>query len=160
MSVGYGKLDAGFRVHKRSLEPTTMALGVDRTPVDRFFVCNVHDAVDVDPAAWTLTIGGGAAAEPVTLTLADLQAMPQHDVEAWLECAGNGRRLFEFVDGHVPSKLEADTQWTLGAMGMASWRGPRLADVLALAGLADEEWKTLEDRVHSELERARDFITL
>ena len=64
-----------------------------------------------------------------------MRALPQHDLHAWLECAGNGRRLFEFVDGHVPSKLEADTQWTLGAMGMASWRGPRLADVLALAGV-------------------------
>ena len=39
--TGYGKNDDGFRVHKRSLEPETMALGTDRTPIDRFFVCNV-----------------------------------------------------------------------------------------------------------------------
>lgn len=133
----YGKSDDGFRVHKRSLEPTTMALGLDRTPIERFFVCNVDDAPAVDADGWQLTLGGDAAGRSVTLGLADLDALPQHRVDAWLECAGNGRRLFEFVDGHVPSGAEADTQWTLGAMGMASWRGPRLADVLALAGLAE-----------------------
>lgn len=111
-----------------------MALGVDQTPIDRFFVCNVDDAPAVDADSWRLTVGGDSAVRTITLGLAELEALPQYDVEAWLECAGNGRRLFEFVDGHVPAEVEADTQWTLGAMGMASWRGPRLADVLALAG--------------------------
>jgi DMSO/TMAO reductase YedYZ molybdopterin-dependent catalytic subunit len=132
-SAGFGKPDVGFRVHKRSLEPTTMALGVEQTPIDCFFVCNVDDAPAVDTSEWKLTVTGEAATRRVVLSLGDLQALPQHDVEAWLECAGNGRRLFELVYGHRPSKLEADTQWTLGAMGMASWRGPRLADVVALA---------------------------
>lgn len=154
MSGGFGKPADGFRVHKRSLEPTTMALGVDATPLDRFFVCNVDDAVDVEPSSWTLTIGGDAAARLVTLSLADLQALPQHEVDAWLECAGNGRRLFEFVDGHVPSTLEADTQWTLGAMGMASWRGPRLADVLALAEpvAAEAAWVSPRGLDHDNVE--------
>ena len=134
---GFGKPQSGFRVHKRSLEPTTMALGVDATPIDRFFVCNVGDAVAVDAAAWVLSVGGDGAGRSLTLTIDDLRALPQHALDAWLECAGNGRRLFELVDGHVPSKLEADTQWTLGAMGMASWRGPRLADVLAGAEPSD-----------------------
>lgn len=152
-ATAFGKPAEGFRVHKRSLEPTTMALGVDRTPIDRFFVCNVHDAVDLDPAEWTLAVGGGAVDRPITLGLADLQALPQHHVDAWLECAGNGRRLFEFVDGHVPSGLEADTQWTLGAMGMASWRGPRLGDVLALAGVtAEAAWVSPQGLDHENAE--------
>ena len=151
--AGYGKPDAGFRVHKRSLEPTTMALGVDRTPIDRFFVCNVDDAPAIDADGWSLTIGGDAASRTVTMSLADLRALPQHDVDAWLECAGNGRRLFELVDGHVPSKLEADTQWTLGAMGMASWRGPRLADVVALAvPTADAAWVSPQGLDHDNAE--------
>ena len=133
--TGYGKNDDGFRVHKRSLEPNTMALGTDRTPIDRFFVCNVDAAPSIAPDEWELTIGGDAVEGVVTVGLDQLTALPQHEVESWLECAGNGRRLFELVDGHVPSGAEADTQWTLGAMGMASWRGPRLADVLALAGV-------------------------
>ena len=142
---GYGKAPTGFRVHKRSLEPTTMDLGVDRTPIDRFFVCNVDDAPIVDPTAWRLTIGGDAVGRPVTVGLDDLAALPRHEVEAWLECAGNGRRLFELVDGHSPSGAEADTQWTLGAMGMASWQGPRLADVLALAAPTGEAaWVSAE----------------
>ena len=112
-----------------------MALGTDRTPIDRFFVCNVDAAPSIAPDEWELTIGGDAVEGVVTVGLDQLTALPQHEVESWLECAGNGRRLFELVDGHVPSGAEADTQWTLGAMGMASWRGPRLADVLALAGV-------------------------
>lgn len=150
---GFGKPVAGFRVHKRSLEPTTMALGVDTTPIERFFVCSVGDAVAVDAGEWSLTIGGDAAERSVTLSLDDLRALPQHEVAAWLECAGNGRRLFEFVDGHVSSKLEADTQWTLGAMGMASWRGPRLADVVARAEPDDQaRWVSPQGLDHDNVE--------
>ncbi|MDG1875883.1 MAG: molybdopterin-dependent oxidoreductase [Acidimicrobiales bacterium] len=169
---GFGKSDVGFRVHKRSLEPTTMALGVDQTPIDRFFVCNVDDAPAVDADSWSLTIAGDAAGRTVTVSLSDLQALPQYDVDAWLECAGNGRRLFEFVGGRAPSKLEADTQWILGAMGMASWRGPRLADVLALAepaaaaawvsprGLDHDNAEGEAPRMCMPLDKARDPDTL
>ena len=97
-----------------------MALGTDRTPIDRFFVCNVDAAPSIAPDEWELTIGGDAVEGVVTVGLDQLTALPQHEVESWLECAGNGRRLFELVDGHVPSGAEADTQWTLGAMGMAN----------------------------------------
>ena len=46
-----------------------------------------------------------------------------------LECAGNGRSLFEPQVG--------GTQWIRGAVGCAEWTGVRLRDVLESAGLRD-----------------------
>ena len=132
---------SAFTALKRSLEPRTMELGVDRTGVDRFFVCSVADAPDLEPSTWSMTIDGPSAGSPTTVDLEALRSLPQHDLDAWLECAGNGRRLFELVDGQTAPPIDADTQWMLGAMGMASWRGPRLADVVALAApLPDLAW--------------------
>ena len=48
-----------------------------------------------------------------------------------MECAGNGRSLFTTQQGQSVS----GTAWTLGAIGVARWRGVRLADVLRRAGL-------------------------
>ncbi len=136
--TSHAKNPADFTALKRSLEPKTMDLGVEQTGVDRFFVCSVAEtpAVGAD-ATWSITIDGPAADSPIDLTIEDLRALPHHDLDAWLECAGNGRRLYELVDGHTAPPIDADTQWTLGAMGMASWRGPRLADVIALASPND-----------------------
>jgi DMSO/TMAO reductase YedYZ molybdopterin-dependent catalytic subunit len=136
MSVG--KSTDGFRKLKRSLEPETMDLGMERTAEDRFFVCSVDAAPEVNEHSWRLEITGHAAGTTVSVGLDELRSLPQHRVDAWLECAGNGRRMFELVDGHAPSSALPDTQWTLGAMGMASWSGPRLSDVLALANPTDD----------------------
>jgi DMSO/TMAO reductase YedYZ molybdopterin-dependent catalytic subunit len=63
--------------------------------------------------------------KPLSLSLADLERMPQVTMEAVLQCAGNGRA---FMVPHVPG-----VQWRYGAMGNAEWTGVRLKDVLALA---------------------------
>jgi hypothetical protein len=49
-------------------------------------------------------------------------------VPAVCQCSGNRRG---FSEPHVPG-----VQWGAGAMGSAVWRGPRLKDILAKAGLA------------------------
>ena len=99
------------------------------TPNDRFFV-RYHLAVipdEAELATWSLSIGGAAAAGEKTLTLADLKNLPHHEITAVCQCSGNRRGLFE---PHVPG-----VQWGVGAMGNAVWRGARLRDVLALAGV-------------------------
>ncbi len=63
------------------------------------------------------------------VTLADLKKLPQYTVPATLECTGNGRG---FYTPKVPG-----IQWKRGAVGNAEWRGPRLSDVLKLAGMND-----------------------
>jgi sulfite dehydrogenase (cytochrome) subunit A len=99
------------------------------TPNDAFFVryhlANVPDMEALGD--WSLTVGGEAAARSVTLTLEDLVDLPQMEVTAVCQCSGNRRGLFQ---PHVPG-----VQWGNGAMGCATWRGPRLRDVLAKAGL-------------------------
>lgn len=112
-------------------------LGVARTPLDRFFVCSAGDAPTIDPATWSMAIEGDAARR-FEVSLSDLVGLPQHRLLAWLECAGNGRRLYELVDGHQRSVDATDTPWTLGAMGLATWEGPRLTDVLAMTEITSD----------------------
>ncbi len=94
------------------------------TPLDRFYLRNHFDVPEVDPKAWRLQIHG-LVEKPLSLSLADLKRMPQVKVEAVLQCAGNGRALFQ---PRIPG-----VQWRFGAMGNAEWTGVRLKDVLALA---------------------------
>lgn len=99
------------------------------TPNDAFFVrYHLSNIPEVDAAAWRLTIGGDAAEKPFELTLEQLQ----HDFEvvetaALCLCSGNRRGL---SNPHVPG-----IQWGHGAMGNARWKGVRLRDVLAKAGI-------------------------
>ena len=62
----------------------------------------------------------------IQLTIADLRKLPQYTVPATLECTGDGRGFFR---PRVPG-----VQWMRGAIGNAEWSGPRLSDVLKLAG--------------------------
>jgi sulfite oxidase len=97
------------------------------TPVEHFFVRNhMHEPSTLDPEEWRLGIGGEVQ-NPVALTLADLTNMQQHTVTNTLECAGNGRA---FAVPHVPG-----VQWEKGAVGTASFGGPRLREVLEHAGV-------------------------
>jgi DMSO/TMAO reductase YedYZ molybdopterin-dependent catalytic subunit len=94
------------------------------TPVERFYLRNHFDIPMVEVASWRLKVGG-LVDKPLSLSLQDLERMPQTTVEAVLQCAGNGRAFFT---PHVPG-----VQWRYGAMGSAEWTGVRLKDVLALA---------------------------
>jgi DMSO/TMAO reductase YedYZ molybdopterin-dependent catalytic subunit len=102
------------------------------TPNDRFFVrWHLSNIPQVDAAAWRLSIGGDAAAQPFELTLDQLR----HDFEpvervAVCQCSGNRRGL---SDPHV-----AGVEWGYGAMGNARWKGARLKDLLARAGIRKE----------------------
>jgi hypothetical protein len=102
------------------------------TPNDRFFVrWHLMGIAEVDARAWRLTIGGDAASQPFELTLEQLK----HDFEpvevvAVCQCSGNRRGL---SDPHVPG-----VEWGYGAMGNARWKGARLKDILARAGLSQD----------------------
>ncbi|MFF4882241.1 sulfite oxidase [Streptomyces nigra] len=107
------------------------------TPNNRFFVRN-HTATPVlDAGDWRLRLWGdglrGTPAEdrPVEFGYDDLRALPSVTRTAFVECAGNGRSHYTTQQGETVS----GTAWTLGAIGVARWRGVRLADVLRRAGL-------------------------
>jgi DMSO/TMAO reductase YedYZ molybdopterin-dependent catalytic subunit len=107
------------------------------TPVDRFFVRNHTVTPTIDPATWSLKlfgdglVGGPGLDAPVTFTLDDLQKLEQVEVETAIECAGNGRSFF----GSQQGRTAPGSAWTLGAIGVARWKGVRLRDVLERAGL-------------------------
>jgi DMSO/TMAO reductase YedYZ molybdopterin-dependent catalytic subunit len=107
------------------------------TPVDRFFVRNHTSTPVIDAEGWRLKIwGSGLRGAPgidhaVELGLDELRALPAVSHSAFVECAGNGRGFYTTQQGQTVS----GTAWTLGAVGVARWRGVRLADVLRRAGL-------------------------
>jgi DMSO/TMAO reductase YedYZ molybdopterin-dependent catalytic subunit len=85
----------------------------------------------IEGASWRLQIGGEAAATPFQLSLAELQReFGQVEITAVCQWACNRRGLSQ---PHVPG-----VEWGLGAMGNAVWRGTRLKDLLAKAGLRKE----------------------
>jgi DMSO/TMAO reductase YedYZ molybdopterin-dependent catalytic subunit len=108
------------------------------TPNDLFFVRN-HTATPVlDAHDWRLRLWGsglrGAPGEdrPVEFGYDDLRALPAVTRTAFVECAGNGRSYYTTQQGDTVS----GTSWTLGAVGVARWRGVPLGHVLRKAGLS------------------------
>jgi sulfite oxidase len=97
------------------------------TPVPHFFVRNhMSEPSSLDAESWRLSISGEVE-RPLTLTLSDLRTMSANSVTNTLECAGNGRA---FQQPHVPG-----IQWAKGAVGNATFSGPRLRDILQHAGV-------------------------
>jgi sulfite oxidase len=111
------------------------------TPNDLFFVRNHLLPPAIDPAAWRLEVDGLVEA-PFSLSLAQLRAVEQTEAVHTLECAGNGRALYQ-----LPST--SGTQWERGAVGNARWNGVRLSILLERAGVRPEAkhvWFEAADR--------------
>jgi DMSO/TMAO reductase YedYZ molybdopterin-dependent catalytic subunit len=105
------------------------------TPNDRFFVRNHTSTPTVDPATYALRVfGSGLAGVGATFTLDQLRAFPAKEITAFIECAGNGRSYFA-TQQNQPAP---GTQWGLGAVGVARWRGVPLAEVLERAGITKQ----------------------
>ena len=101
----------------------------DITPNDYFFVrwhmSQILTRIDID--TFRLRIGG-AVDKPLALSMNDLQTKFHPDsMVALAICAGNSRGTFS---PKVPG-----SQWNNGAMGNAKWKGVRLKDILAMAGV-------------------------
>lgn len=121
------------------------------TPVDSFFVRqHLPRPPAIDPATYQLVIDG-MVPRPVRLSLESLRQLPQYTVAATLECTGNGRAFY--------TPKVAGVQWGRGAVGNAEWRGPRLSDVLAAAGMAADGPAYVEfDGADKGLASTPDFI--
>jgi DMSO/TMAO reductase YedYZ molybdopterin-dependent catalytic subunit len=122
-------VQAGLDVHPTeplNCETPPPALGGDVTPTAQFYRRNHFPLPVLDEAAWRLDVGG-MVQQPLSLSLHELTQLPAETAVVTLECAGNGRAQFRPPTSGV--------QWGLGAVGAAAWTGPRLADVLARAGI-------------------------
>ena len=103
-------------------------------PNERFFVRDHTATPLIDERSWRLeVVGSGLAGSGITLSYDDLRRMPQREVLTAVECAGNGRSFFGTQQG-TPAP---GTQWGLGAIGVARWRGVPLRAVLERAGISE-----------------------
>jgi DMSO/TMAO reductase YedYZ molybdopterin-dependent catalytic subunit/3-mercaptopyruvate sulfurtransferase SseA len=96
-------------------------------PNARFYVRNHFATPTIDPLEWRLAVHG-LVERPLELSLRELHNMRSETLVATLECAGNGRSLF---DPPVPGE-----RWRLGAVSTAEWTGVPLVEVLDRAGPA------------------------
>jgi len=98
------------------------------TPVSTFFMRSNGPIPEIDPESWRLEVGG-LVDRPLSLSLAQLKALPAVTVTAFLECAGNSRTQFEpGAEG---------TPWLNDAISNATWTGTPLRNVLDAAGIRD-----------------------
>lgn len=90
------------------------------TPPDQFFSVSHYGYPEVDVDDWQLEITG-LVDNPMTLTMADLQAWPRQELDFTIECSG----------GH-------GFGWNWGMLGNAAWGGVPLAPLLREAGIKDD----------------------
>jgi DMSO/TMAO reductase YedYZ molybdopterin-dependent catalytic subunit len=102
------------------------ALAEPVTPLDSFFVRSSFAVPCIDADTWRLSVGG-LVQRPVTIGLGELQALGTTDMEAVMECAGNGRRLM--------SPVPAGTPWELGAVSTGRFTGVPLMRLLETCGV-------------------------
>lgn len=118
----------------RQKDPNNLEMPFDQldefiTPSELFYIRSHFPRPEMDPIAYRLSLRGALRNE-LSLSYADIRAMPSRTCVATLECAGNSR---VFMAPPVPG-----AQWQLGAVGNAEWTGVSLSLLLELAGLADE----------------------
>src|SRR3984893_5067354 len=98
------------------------------TPNDKFFV-RWHWAVipsEINVDTFRLAVRGHVN-QALSLSLNDIQALPQFELVAVTQCSGNSRGYFQ--------PRVSGGQWSNGAMGNARWTGVRLKDVLDRPGV-------------------------
>jgi DMSO/TMAO reductase YedYZ molybdopterin-dependent catalytic subunit len=118
----------------RQKDPDNLEMPFDQldefiTPSELFYIRSHFPTPKMDPIAYRLSLRGALRNE-LSLSYADIRAMPSRTCVATLECAGNSR---VFMVPPVPG-----AQWQLGAVGNAEWTGVPLSVLLEQAGLADE----------------------
>ncbi len=115
------ELQLAARNHGMPLE----ALRYPVTPLGLHYLLIHYDIPDVDAESFRLEVDGHVE-RPLTLSLDDLRQQPSVELAVTMECAGNGRALFESRPVSQP--------WLNEALGTAAWAGTPLAPLLAEAG--------------------------
>ena len=131
-------IDAGMvmhRAHPLNCETSLAALvGGVVMPNARFYMRNNFRMPNLDAEAFRLTISG-LVERSQSFTVRDLQNMRSKTQVVTLECAGNGRALFD-----RPTEGE---KWGLGAVSTAEWTGVPLVEILDRAGVRQDAKEVL-----------------
>ena len=123
--IGVDELQLAARNSGMPLE----ALDWPITPLGLHYLLIHYDIPRVDPASWSLRIGGRVH-HTLTLSLDDLRSRPARTIPVTMECAGNGRARLEPRPVSQP--------WLVEAVGTAEWTGTPLRVLLDEAGLDDD----------------------
>ena len=121
--VSLAELQLAARNHGLPLE----ALRYDITPPGLHYLLVHYDIPQIDPAGWSLRVGGHVDRE-LNLDLSTLRELPRQTVRVTMECAGNGRARL--------NPRPVSQPWLNEAVGTADWTGVPLAAVLADAGIS------------------------
>ncbi len=131
-------IDAGMvmhRAHPLNCETSLAALvGGVVMPNARFYMRNNFRMPDLDAASFRLAIGG-LVERSQSFSVRDLQNMRSKTQVVTLECAGNGRALFD-----RPTEGE---KWGLGAVSTAEWTGVPLVEILDRVGVRQDAKEVL-----------------
>jgi len=120
MGISLEELQLAARNHGMPLE----ALRYPLTPAGLHYLLIHYDIPAVDAQAWRLEVRGERT---LSLSLDDLRARRAAELAATMECAGNGRALFDPRPVSQP--------WLAEAVGTARWGGTPLRGVLEEAGV-------------------------
>lgn len=107
------------------------------TPISHFYVRNHGDTPKLDPKAYSLSIEG-LVGKPRRFTLGELRELAERQpanartIEATLTCAGNRREEMS-----ATKKIDG-VQWSLGAIGNATWGGVPIRTLLEACELKPE----------------------
>ena len=101
------------------------------TPVERLYIRTHGTTPEIAASGYALTVDG-LVENPLRLSLADLGRFERVEAAALLCCAGNRR-----TEMHALAPTPGEEPWGPAALGTGLWRGVRLADVLAEAGVQD-----------------------
>ena len=130
--ISLAELQLAARNHGMPLE----ALRHEITPLGLHYLL-VHYDIPAADETWRLTVDGNVAST-FELSLAELRALPAHELVATMECAGNGRARL--------SPRPVSQPWLQEAVGTGRWRGVRLRELLRETGDALEVLFTGLDR--------------
>jgi DMSO/TMAO reductase YedYZ molybdopterin-dependent catalytic subunit len=141
--------EESFRILNTNRETLWSALAGQGylTPASLFFIRNHTSTPTIDAATWSLRIEGSGVQNPLDLSYEDLLCMRSVTRTRAIECAGNGRTFFDTQQG-TPA---GGTQWQLGAIGVAEWRGVRLSDILERAGVTADAIDVLPEGLDPEV---------
>lgn len=106
--------------------PLSSLVSAQTTP-EHFFVRSHFGPPIQLPLNWQLTIDGEVGT-PITLSLDDIRKLGASTRSVTIECAGNGRGVFELAK-------TSGVQWQYGAVSTAAWTGVTLRVLLERAGL-------------------------
>src|ERR1700704_3763044 len=135
----------------RQKDPNNLEMPFDQlgefiTPSELFYIRSHFPTPELDPFAYRLSISG-AVLNKLSLSYADIRAIPSRACVATLDCAGNSR---VFMVPPVPG-----AQWELGAVGNAEWTGVSLSLLLERAGLADDVCEIILEGADRSIPRTR-----